>query len=105
MVNTHFFAKTPAKQVFLPAQKNNLIFFEPNMRLPGLILRMGLGFRCPFRVGIGVLLAARLGQRPQVGRVALLSALVKAYKPYHHEAGRKSGLSLFSTHPHEQPID
>ena len=31
-------------------------------------------FRCPFRVGIEVLLAARLGQRPQVGRVALLSA-------------------------------
>jgi len=37
------------------------------------------------------LLAARLGQRPQVGRVALLNALVKAYKPYHHRAGRKSG--------------
>jgi hypothetical protein len=36
-------------------------------------------FRCPFRVGREVLLAARPGQRPQVGRVALLSALVKAY--------------------------
>jgi hypothetical protein len=42
-------------------------------------------FRCSFRVGREVLLAARLEQRPQVGRVALLSALVKAYKPRHRE--------------------
>jgi len=41
--------------------------------------RVKLRFRCPFRVGIEVLLATRLGQRPQVGRVALLSASVKAY--------------------------
>lgn len=31
-------------------------------------------FRCPFRVGREVLLAIWLGQRPQVGYIALLSA-------------------------------
>jgi hypothetical protein len=52
------------------------------------------GFRCSFRVGIEVLLAAQLEQRPQVGCVALLSAEVTAYKNLVTAgAGRKSGLS------------
>ena len=38
----------------------------------------GKGFRCSFRVGIEVLLAAQPEQRPQVGCVALLSAVVTA---------------------------
>jgi len=47
-------------------------------RLRGILMQRDK-FCCPFRVGIEVLLAARLGQHPQVGRVALLSASVNAY--------------------------
>jgi hypothetical protein len=50
------------------------------------------------------LLAARLGQRPQVGRAALLSALVKAYltsSPL--KAGRKSGLFFVFDYP-QNPV-
>ena len=52
-------------------------------------------FRCPFRVGREVLLAARLGQRPQVGRAALLSAGVTAYKPHHYRGPDESPAFLF----------
>ena len=55
------------------------------------------GFRCPFRVSREVLLVVRLGQRPQVGRATLLSALVKAYKPYHHRGRMKIRPCFFST--------
>jgi hypothetical protein len=61
---------------------------------------VGEGFRCSFRVGIEVLLAARLEQRPQVGCAALLSAGVTAYKtsslrgPDESPAFRISGIRI-----------
>ena len=54
------------------------------------------GFRCSFRVGIEVLLVARLEQRPQVGRATLLSASVKAFKP-RHRGGRTKVRPFFYT--------
>ena len=62
----------------------------------GLLVRIHIcgEFSLSVRVGREVLLAARSGQRPPSGRVALLSAWVKAFKPYHHGAGRKSGSFL-----------
>ena len=51
----------------------------------------------PFRVGIDDLLAARLGRHPQVGRVALLSALVKAFNHCHHRAPDESPALKFYT--------
>lgn len=53
--------------------------------------------RCSFRVGIVVLLCGAVRTAvPKVGRVTLLSAWVKAFKPHHRgEAGRKPGLPIF----------
>src|SRR6185312_3128750 len=49
-------------------------------------------FRCSFRVSREVLLVVRFEQRPIVGRITLLSAWVKAYKPRRHqEPDTKSG--------------
>src|SRR5271170_7627294 len=83
MVNSRFLHSNCLKTTGFASSKKYLIYFELNTRLPRLILRMGLGFRCSFRVGIGILLVVRLGQRPQVGRTTLLSALVRAYKSLH----------------------
>lgn len=47
---------------------------------------VGRRFRCPFWGSSEVLLAARPGQRIQVGRVAFMSAWVKAYKPHHQKS-------------------
>ena len=54
---------------------------------------LGEDFAVRFRVGIEVLLAARLEQRAKVGRVALLSVLGEGViNLVTMKAGRKSGL-------------
>jgi len=58
----------------------------------------------PFRVGIDDLLAARLGRHPQVGRVALLSAPVSAYKPHHHEGRTHVRPSAFLRSSNRLPL-
>ena len=79
-----------------------MLFIEPGGRFKRLI--KDSGFRCPFRVGIEVLLAARLGQRPQVGRAALLSAVVTACKPRHYEWPDESPALFLSPPDYGLPI-